>query len=248
MEVSNNATITFLLFVTQIPLTLAIMVRFTVNLTDLIHSDGLRHSERYGFGLIDANAAVKMAAAMKQSIPPVVTYQSTIESQVSIHSGGPATVSTKSVASDLIVEHVQVSLNVRHASIGDLQISLKSPSGTTSVLLAPRHFESLYLKVSRPGVIVGDYQVVWATFGPRVIDGKDYGEMMLPPNDNRNLCDPILEDVTLTGIVLAYARGCRCDDAVRKGMEKGAQVRRSTLVGVCYFLIWSLILDGHDHQ
>lgn len=51
---------------------------------------------------------------------------------------------TVSVASNLLIDHVEVDLNLTHTWIGDLVVTLTSPEGTTSVL------------VNRPGVTNSD--------------------------------------------------------------------------------------------
>ena len=185
----------------------------------------MRHSTRYGFGLIDAHAAVRMAASMKQNIPPAVTYESTIDAHLNFPSKDTPAVLTKLVSSDLIVEHVQVSIDLHHSPIDDLQISLKSPGGTNSVLFGSRHAESVFLKITRPGVIVGEYEVTCATFGPKISVGGDYGDVSLPPNGN--LCDDLPKGYTFIGTVLAHASGCAFIESVRRAMDHGAKV------GVC---------------
>lgn len=104
---------------------------------------GLQHSNLYGFGLVDAGAAVK--AALTWDLYPE-------EQQVVVESGevevdipeypNDGIESTVQVDSGLVVEAVNVYLDLRHSSRGDLEIVLVSPSGTESVLHPSRRPEN----------------------------------------------------------------------------------------------------------
>jgi subtilisin-like proprotein convertase family protein len=107
---------------------------------------GLHVNHDYGFGLVDAHAAVRLAETW--------TAQSTYanEKQVSVSRSpnlaipdgtGAATDSVR-VGSGLAIDHVEVGLNIKHPYIGDLEVTLTSPDGTKSIL------------VNRPGVTAED--------------------------------------------------------------------------------------------
>lgn len=96
-------------------------------------------SEFFGFGAIDAGAATALAAgwvnrpAQQQIVGPVQTVNQ------SIPDNDPAgVVSPVQVSGPLIVERVQVTLNAPHTRIGQLRITLTSPSGTTVTLASLR--------------------------------------------------------------------------------------------------------------
>ena len=96
---------------------------------------GLHHSFNYGFGLVDAHAAVRLAETWD--------VQQTYANMVSVSaSASPAlalpdltTVSTGiTVTGDIEIEHVLVDIDLSHTWSGDLTIWLVAPDGTESVL------------------------------------------------------------------------------------------------------------------
>ena len=108
-----------------------------------INGAGLQHSTLYGFGLVDAGAAVKAA----------LTWDLYSEEQQVIIASGDVEVdipeypqdgveSTVQVNNALTVEAINVYLDLLHSSRGDLEIVLTSPSGTESVLHPSRRPEN----------------------------------------------------------------------------------------------------------
>jgi subtilisin-like proprotein convertase family protein len=111
---------------------------------------GLHHSYLYGFGVVDAHAAVQAAkswvtfnaeqqiivesGAVNVSIPDFQTPSMWVESKVNV----PA-------ASNFVVESVNVYLDLKHSSRGDLDIVLVSPQGTPSLLAPGERPESAQL-------------------------------------------------------------------------------------------------------
>lgn len=96
-------------------------------------------NDNYGFGAIDASAAVAMAGAWT-GVAPEVGATSGVQIVGASIPDNNATGVTRSVAINdrLVIETVEVVLNVTHPFVGDLQITLTSPSGTTSVLATKR--------------------------------------------------------------------------------------------------------------
>ena len=108
---------------------------------------GVSHSYKYGFGVIDAAAAVAASKswenleAEKQimvesgtidvDIPDLVESQSGILEVLTITE---ADVLASTGETELSMESVVVYLDIAHASRGDLQIILTSPQGTKSIL------------------------------------------------------------------------------------------------------------------
>ena len=98
---------------------------------------GLHFNHDYGFGLVDAWAAVRLAEtwqaqstfANQQS----VTGQTAPGAAIPDGDGGGLT-STISLASGVRIDSVQIDLDISHSQIGDLVITLTSPDGTTAVL------------------------------------------------------------------------------------------------------------------
>jgi len=103
---------------------------------------GMWFSPTYGFGLIDVNKALELAAA-HQPLPPLVQLPWQKVKPVDNASaaiadvGNSPTTSTTNVASPLSVEAVQVTVSLDHQRLPDLLIELVSPSGTRSILLNP---------------------------------------------------------------------------------------------------------------
>lgn len=104
---------------------------------------GLHVSHDYGFGLIDAHAAVRLAETWTESS----TYWN--QESMTVMSFEDMTIPDAkkrwagSVSDELIIQeedalsidHVLVDLDIQHPYIGDLVVMLTSPNGTTSVLV-----------------------------------------------------------------------------------------------------------------
>ncbi len=98
-------------------------------------------NHKYGFGAVDAQAAVA-AAQTWTNVGPEVSYTSpTLAVSQAIPDGlgtqvfGAAVTRTHSVTEDLFVEWVEVTFNATFSTFrGDLEIVLTSPDGTESIL------------------------------------------------------------------------------------------------------------------
>ncbi len=101
---------------------------------------GLHFNNNYGFGLVDAHAAVRLAETWG--------LQSTVANMESASSGllgVNSTIPDNNVngisrsftfsGTDITIDHIEIDLNVAHTWIGDLRVYLTSPDGTTSLLL-----------------------------------------------------------------------------------------------------------------
>lgn len=84
----------------------------------------------YGFGIVDAMAAVSLARAF-------VTLGE--EKEVSVNKTENASLTDNgtdtfavAVTQSIIIEHIDIKLSLNHANIGDLEIELESPRGTIS--------------------------------------------------------------------------------------------------------------------
>jgi subtilisin-like proprotein convertase family protein len=113
---------------------------------DLAHSGwvangaGLFFNHQYGFGRIDALAAVLAAQSFTTKIPaPILMDSDTVplaegaipDADVN---GVTRTGSLNTAVPDYSVEHVEVVVNITHTFRGDLKITLTSPSGMVSTL------------------------------------------------------------------------------------------------------------------
>ncbi|HMF96578.1 MAG TPA: S8 family serine peptidase [Vicinamibacterales bacterium] len=100
------------------------------------------HSEKYGFGLVDAVAAVNLAASWSnvavESAVPVVTHSVQLAIPDNSAAGIADTIVVGAGQTGFSVEHVEVELSVAHARRGDLEVTLVSPSGVVSHLATVR--------------------------------------------------------------------------------------------------------------
>lgn len=97
---------------------------------------GLHFSNDYGFGLVDATAAVRLAESwQKQSTYANMSTESASHTDnAAIPDGSGSLQSQITFASSLDVEKMVIDLNVTHAHVADLTVTLTSSSGTTALL------------------------------------------------------------------------------------------------------------------
>ncbi|KAL6096710.1 pcsk5 [Pungitius sinensis] len=107
---------------------------------------GYEVSHLYGFGLLDAESLVKEAERWRR-VPTQheCVEEASIQLSRTIHPGSPLTsaleatgCSSEPLQSVVYVEHVVVRVTIAHSRRGNLSITLASPSGTVSELLANR--------------------------------------------------------------------------------------------------------------
>lgn len=100
---------------------------------------GAMHSSYdYGFGEVDARAAVRLAESWttRQTLANEQSYavSSTFGLNLAINDGATTT-STLTAKAGIQIEHVEVEVNLSHQYWGDLVITLMAPNGTESVLM-----------------------------------------------------------------------------------------------------------------
>lgn len=100
-----------------------------------VNGAGLDVSHKYGYGVIDAGAAVTMAETWA-TVEQEISYSSgTITVDTDILDNDPNYISdTTNVSDAILVENVDVIVDIPHEFRGDLEIILTSPSGTQSIL------------------------------------------------------------------------------------------------------------------
>ncbi|MBE9068687.1 S8 family serine peptidase [Leptolyngbya cf. ectocarpi LEGE 11479] len=99
---------------------------------------GLHFSNDYGFGLVDAKAAVRMAetwgSSSQTSTNDVVVSKDFLDTAVTISRSG--TSFNRAVTGNVDIEHVEVDIRFsKWYDLGDLDVRLISPDGTTSILI-----------------------------------------------------------------------------------------------------------------
>src|SRR6266851_878260 len=97
---------------------------------------GLHFSPDYGFGLVDATAAVRLAESwQKQStLADMSTESATHTDNATIPDGTGSLQSQITFASSLDIEKMVIDLNITHPHVSDLTVTLTSPDGTSAVL------------------------------------------------------------------------------------------------------------------
>lgn len=97
---------------------------------------GLSFNHDFGAGLIDATAAVNLAATWT-NLPAqtsVISTQTSINAAIANNNATGVTRTFDLSASNVRVEHVTLKLSATHTARGNLEITLTSPSGMTSKL------------------------------------------------------------------------------------------------------------------
>ena len=100
---------------------------------------GLRFNDQSGFGVVDAYAAVQLARTWTET-STAINEVSASARQFGMVAGipdgtGESYTMTFEIDSSMSVEHVELGIDLRHQRLGDLIITITSPSGTTSVLM-----------------------------------------------------------------------------------------------------------------
>jgi Ca2+-binding RTX toxin-like protein len=135
---------------------------------------GMHTSHDYGFGDVDARAAVRLAetwqgARVSANERHLANGEGSVNggSNLNIAIGDGAVVTrTLAIGAGLKAEHVTVSLEVTHSNWGDLTVELISPTGTVSKLIANPGSTT-----ANPGGDAGTGQLLYA-----LDTTHDYGE------------------------------------------------------------------------
>lgn len=101
---------------------------------------GLAFNDAYGFGLVDAEAAVALSLAW-MPVAPAIEFATPVQTV-----GAALAAASPSASSDIVVEdsgigaleHVEVTFNATHDYRGDIEVVLVSPAGTTVPLMRER--------------------------------------------------------------------------------------------------------------
>ena len=110
------------------------------NSADNWNGGGMHASHDYGFGMVDARAAVRLAETWtaQQTLANEVHMFSEAKNVNAAITDGNANGITSSVieaVGDMRIEHVEVRVNLTHERPGDLIIKLIGPNGTESILM-----------------------------------------------------------------------------------------------------------------
>jgi subtilisin family serine protease len=102
----------------------------------------LPHSEKYGFGVVDAVAAVNLAASWTnvraEAAVPSATHDVSLAIPDNSATGVSHSIAVGAQYAGYAVEHVDVEFSATHARRGDLEVTLTSPAGIVSHLATVR--------------------------------------------------------------------------------------------------------------
>ncbi|MFT3880109.1 MAG: Ig-like domain-containing protein [Gemmatales bacterium] len=94
-------------------------------------------NDKYGFGLVDANAAVNLAQTWTKVAPQISQSSGVINSGLGIPDADPTGITvTFNETQDMKLEHVEFVVDITHTWRGDLKFLLTSPKGTQSIVEA----------------------------------------------------------------------------------------------------------------
>ncbi len=100
-------------------------------------TDSYSYSRKYGFGLVDASAAVTAAQNWKL-LPPMISASASAKPAATISKADGSKEFTLNLSSDIsFVEHVDVNIDMETPHFRSLKLTLVSPSGKESVLVNP---------------------------------------------------------------------------------------------------------------
>lgn len=105
------------------------------------NGSGRWFNHKYGFGRVDAFAAVTAAGEWVNVPPEAPVIDNTIAQPAAIPDNdatGVTQTTTVSAPAGFRIEHVELTTSVTHTYRGDLRVTLRSPSGTESILALPR--------------------------------------------------------------------------------------------------------------
>jgi subtilisin-like proprotein convertase family protein len=114
------------------------------NKADDFNGGGLHTSTDYGFGLVDAHAAVRLAETwdLRSTSTNMTSATANATPNLAIPDRGTLT-QQLTIGQDIRIDQIEVALDLRHTWRGDIRVTLVSPEGTESIL------------IDRPGVAPG---------------------------------------------------------------------------------------------
>lgn len=114
---------------------------WTINKADTVDGGGMHFSNDVGFGRVDAFEATRFAEIWK-NFGPAETSANEAKATVSGTLGraildNQTTSFTVTVAQQIEMEHVDLTLTLSHGNLNQLRVELVSPEGTRSIVLSP---------------------------------------------------------------------------------------------------------------
>ena len=112
--------------------------KYKMELGWITNKAGYKFHNYYGFGAVDAQAAVNLATGYKSHLGPFIEKDLVTKNNTNLEipkRSFTGTTDAVNYPTDLKIEMVQIWIKLTHSSTGDLGIKLISPSGTESFLL-----------------------------------------------------------------------------------------------------------------
>lgn len=97
---------------------------------------GMHFSNDYGFGMVDALAAVRLAESwtLQGTSANEIRVSVSAAPNAAIPDNGSVTFQL-AIPQDIIIDHVELTVDILHPNRGDLRITLTSPDGTVSIVM-----------------------------------------------------------------------------------------------------------------
>jgi len=185
-----------------------------VNGATRVNGSGFHVSANYGFGLVDALAAVRLAETWdtQQSSANEQSRAASFAGSLALDGAGPAQTVDLVLGAGVVAEQVTVFVDIVHGASRDLEITLTSPRGTVSTLF--------WHSYASPALYGGTGAFKPWTFVSNAFMGEDAtGTWQLGVRDAAaNGVSGTLLGATLT----AYGRGASADDRYVYTNEFGA--------------------------
>lgn len=142
--------------------------------------DATGRSPLYGYGRLNARKAVELAAPPQPN--PARVYQ--VVQDVPIPDLGQASLAL-SVADDMVVKSIKVSVEIEHTYIGDLVVTLKTPLPIEPILLhnrlggGTRNLKKIYDRVNAPGLTAVEGKSAQGNWSLEIADraARDAGQV-----------------------------------------------------------------------
>ncbi len=100
---------------------------------------GMHYSNDYGFGLVDARAAVALAENwdFQHTSANITSTSATWTGNIAIPDNSPAGITINlNIPTDIVVEMAELTITATHDYLADLEVELVSPGGTSSIVLS----------------------------------------------------------------------------------------------------------------
>jgi len=151
-------------------------------------------NHKYGFGAVDAAAAVDASLTWTTVAPEVTITTDTAIVDAALPDGptGAAVTDTITVTENIVIEWVEVDIHVTHTYAADMEIILTAPSGTESILAMPHGVPN------EPVWLERNTDIDWTYTSIRHLDEYSMGDWTLSLRDGQTLDTGTWDDWSLS--------------------------------------------------